>query len=148
MKTETIILSIHPCHVDKIMTGEKRFEYRKRIPTGIRYVVVYSTAPIKRIVALIEVDEILHNNPLLIWQQTKEYAGISQHYFLKYFENHDYSFAVKFKRVFKIDPGLPINVLGKENGPQSFVYLDYNFDKLKSILNISNNKRLSCDTEV
>ena len=43
MKTETIILSIHPSHIEKILSGEKRYEYRKRIPTDIRHIVVYAT---------------------------------------------------------------------------------------------------------
>ena len=54
MKTETIILSIHPSHIEKILSGEKQYEYRKRIPADIRHIVVYATAPIKKIVALIE----------------------------------------------------------------------------------------------
>ena len=63
MKTETIILSIHPSHIEKILSGEKRYEYRKRIPTDIRYIVVYATAPIKMIVALIKIDSILKGTP-------------------------------------------------------------------------------------
>ena len=59
MRTETIILSIHPSHIEKILSGEKLYEYRKRIPTDIRHIVVYATAPIKMIVALIEIDSIL-----------------------------------------------------------------------------------------
>ena len=58
MRTDTIILSIHPSHIEKILSGEKRYEYRKRIPTDIRYIVVYATAPIKMIVALIKIDSI------------------------------------------------------------------------------------------
>ena len=37
MKSKTIILSIHPRHVEKILSGEKRYEYRKQIPTDIDY---------------------------------------------------------------------------------------------------------------
>lgn len=71
MKTETIILSIHPSHIEKILSGEKRYEYRKRIPTDIRYIVVYATAPIKMIVALIKIDSILKGTPESVWEKTK-----------------------------------------------------------------------------
>ena len=71
MRTETIILSIHPNHIEKILSGEKRYEYRKRIPTDIRRIVVYATAPIKMIVALIEIDSILKGTPECVWEQIK-----------------------------------------------------------------------------
>lgn len=138
MKTETIILSIHPRHVDKILTGEKLYEYRKRIPKGIRFIVVYATHPIRKILALIEVDTILCGEPSNIWQITSEFAGISKEFFLKYFENKEISYAIKFKNVFKVEPALPIDILGYSNGPQAFVYLDIDPTEVKSLLHISN----------
>lgn len=56
MKTNTIILSIHPRHIEKILSGQKRYKYRKYIPTDIQHIVVYISAPIKAIVAFIDVD--------------------------------------------------------------------------------------------
>ena len=71
MRTDKIILSIHPSHIEKILSGEKRYEYRKRIPTDIRYIVVYATAPIKMIVALIKIDSILKGTPESVWEKPK-----------------------------------------------------------------------------
>ena len=84
MKTETIILSIHPSHIEKILSGEKRYEYRKLIPTDIRYIVVYATAPIKMIVALIKIDSILKGTPESVWEKTKKHAGVSKDFFMLY----------------------------------------------------------------
>ena len=72
MKTDTIILSIHPSHIEKILSGEKQYEYRKRIPMDIRYIVVYATAPIKMIVALIEIDSVIKGTPEAVWKKTKK----------------------------------------------------------------------------
>lgn len=138
MKTETIMLSIHPRHVDKILTGEKLYEYRKRIPKEIRFIVVYATYPVRKIMALIEVDKILSDRPSTIWQMTSEFAGISQEFFFKYFEDKDISYAIKFKNIFKVEPALPIDILGYSNGPQSFIYLDIDPTEVKSLLHISN----------
>lgn len=138
MKTETIILSIHPRHVNKILTGEKLYEYRKRIPKEIRFIVVYATYPVRKIMALIEVDKILSDRPSTIWQMTSEFAGISQEFFFKYFEDKDISYAIKFKNIFKVEPALPIDILGYSNGPQSFIYLDIDPTEVKSLLHISN----------
>ena len=62
MESKTIILSIHPNHIEKILSGEKRYEYRKRIPQDIDYLIVYATAPIKKVVAIIEVDMVMKDN--------------------------------------------------------------------------------------
>ena len=51
-KNKTIILSIHPKHIEKILSGEKRYEYRKRIPLDINYLIVYATAPTKKLLHL------------------------------------------------------------------------------------------------
>ena len=52
MENKTIILSIHPKHIEKILSGEKRYEYRKRIPLDINYLIVYATAPPKKLLHL------------------------------------------------------------------------------------------------
>lgn len=137
MKTETIILPIHPRHVEKILTGEKQYEYRKRIPNDLRFIVVYSTAPISKITALIEVAEVIKDCPNILWNKTQEFAGISKDFFDKYFANQNLSFAIKIKRVFKIEPEQPICLLGIINAPQSYLYVDKNIEELKSLLNIT-----------
>ncbi|HDT8147195.1 TPA: hypothetical protein RD696_002696, partial [Enterococcus faecalis] len=52
----TILLSIHPKFVDKIMTGEKKFEFRrviaKRNPNKI---IIYSTSPVCKVIGEAEV---------------------------------------------------------------------------------------------
>ena len=111
MKTDTIILSIHPSHIEKILSGEKRYEYRKRIPTDIRYIVVYATAPIKMIVALIEIDSVIKGIPKEVWDKTKNYAGISQDFFMRYFSNHQDAYAIKIKAVHELLYPKPITDL-------------------------------------
>ena len=124
MKTDTIILSIHPSHIEKILSGEKRYEYRKRIPTDIRYIVVYATAPIKMIVALIEIDSVIKGIPKEVWDKTKNYAGISQDFFMRYFSNHQDAYAIKIKAVHELLYPKPITDLKDQIcAPQSYTYL-------------------------
>lgn len=124
MKTDTIILSIHPSHIEKILSGEKRYEYRKRIPTDIRYIVVYATAPIKMIVAFIEIDSVIKGTPEEVWEKTKNHAGISEDFFMHYFANYQDSYAIKFKAVHELQSPMPLIDL-KEGicAPQSYTYL-------------------------
>lgn len=136
MKTETIILPIHPRHVEKILTGEKQYEYRKRIPDNLRFIIVYSTAPVSKITALIEVAEVIKGDPDTLWRITREHSGISNDFFEKYFADCNLSFAIKIKRVFKIKPEQPIDLLGVKKAPQSYIYIDKNIGELKSLLSI------------
>lgn len=124
MKTDTIILSIHPSHIEKILSGEKRYEYRKRIPSDIRYIVVYATAPIKMIVAFIEIDSVIKGTPEEVWEKTKNYAGISEDFFMHYFANYQDSYAIKIKAVHKLLSPKPLTALKDQIcAPQSYTYL-------------------------
>ena len=78
--SNNILISIHPQHVEKIMSGEKRYEYRKLVPSNIQYMIVYATAPVKQVVALIEVESIIKESPEELWKITKEYSGISKEF--------------------------------------------------------------------
>lgn len=124
MKTNTIILSIHPQHIKKILSGEKQYEYRKRIPTNIQYIVVYATAPIKMIVALIEIDSVIKGTPEEVWEKTKKHAGISEDFFMHYFANYKDSYAITFKAVHELKSPKPLTDLKDQIcAPQSYSYL-------------------------
>ena len=131
MKTETIILSIHPSHIEKILSGEKRYEYRKR------YIVVYATAPIKMIVALIKIDSILKGTPESVWEKTKKHAGVSKDFFMLYFTDHQDSYAIKFKAVFKLETPKSLMCLDNNvSAPQSYTYLKETAEELCNKLGI------------
>ena len=124
MKTDTIILSIHPQHIEKILSGEKQYEYRKQIPMNIRYIVVYATAPIKMIVAFIEIDSVIKGTPKEVWNKTKNHAGISEDFFMHYFANYRDSYAIKFKAVHELQSPKPLTGLKDQIcAPQSYSYL-------------------------
>lgn len=124
MRTDTIILSIHPSHIEKILSGEKQYEYRKRIPTDIRYIVVYATAPIKMIVAFIEIDSVIKGTPKEVWNKTKNHAGISEDFFMHYFADYRDSYAIKFKAVHELQSPKPLTDLKDQIcAPQSYSYL-------------------------
>lgn len=47
---KSILLPIKPVFVERILSGEKWYEFRKRLPLGIERVVIYETAPTKKVV--------------------------------------------------------------------------------------------------
>ncbi len=136
MKTDTIILPIHPIHVNKILSGEKIYEYRKRIPLDIRYIVVYATAPIKKIVALIEIDMIIKGSPKIVWEKTQSHSGISNDFFRQYFSDNKNAYAIRFKSVLKLEKPMPLTCMDHPRAPQSYVYVDKSFNELKVLLKV------------
>lgn len=124
MKSKTILLSIHPCFVEKIFSGEKMFEYRKNIPTDISHIIIYATVPVKNIVALVEVDSVLKGSPQEIWEKTKRNSGITEDYFMSYFNRKRDAYAIRIKDVHRLQEPKSINILNDiEVAPQSYRYV-------------------------
>ena len=123
------LLSIKPQFVEKIFSGEKRFEYRKIIfaQKDIKIIVVYATMPVGKIVGEFSIDEILEHSPKELWAKTKEYAGVEKQFYDEYFEGKTKAFAIKIKEAILYDtPINPYNSKIKFTAPQSFSYIRKN----------------------
>ena len=137
MNEKIAILSINPCHIEKIFSGEKFYEYRKKIPLNISHLVVYATAPIKKIVALAEVDAVISGTPEEIWNMTKNGSGISHKFFESYFINRNAAYAIKLKNILKLHSPKQISILNNvKNPPQSYMYARESLENLYRKLEI------------
>ena len=77
-----ILMPINPEYVDEILAGRKKYEYRK-IRTkrnDIDKMVIYSTSPIMKVVAEVDIKEILEEEPEKLWEMTKNESGITKDY--------------------------------------------------------------------
>ena len=89
------------------------------------------------IVALIEIDSILTGTPESVWKKTKKHAGVSKDFFMLYFAVHQDSYAIKFKKVFKLET--PKSLMCLDNNiaaPQSYRYLTETTEELCNKLGI------------
>lgn len=69
----SIILSIKPQFVDKILKWEKKFELRKSIPNkDFDKVIIYASAPISKIVGEFTVKQIIKSDLKSLWNFTKD----------------------------------------------------------------------------
>ena len=72
----SILLSIKPQNVEKILSGEKRYEFRRKLcKDEIDKIYVYATRPIQKVVAEVEVTGKLEGDNEKIWEQTKAIGG-------------------------------------------------------------------------
>lgn len=138
-KDITIILSIHPNHIDKILSGEKRYEYRKRIPQDINHLIVYATAPTKKVVAIIEVDMVMKDTPQNIWNLTQNESGVSYEFFMNYFNDLSIGYAIKFRKIYKLPNPIEITFIdGVKGAPQSYQYVDASISDLCKKMHVDN----------
>lgn len=120
-----IILPIKPCYVEKILSGEKRFEYRKVMPKkNIDKIIIYSTSPVCRVVGEVDVLGIIFDDVYKVWNMTKDYSGISFDNYCMYYKNREKAVAYKLGNVLVYDRPLMLNDLGINYVPQSYIYLD------------------------
>jgi predicted transcriptional regulator len=121
-----ILLSIKPCYVAEILAGRKKVEYRKRIPQDntIRQVLIYSSHPVKRVVAEFTLGGFLSGTPEWLWEQTSEIGGITKGVFDHYFEGKDVAYAYQIVHLQIFDQTKSLAEYGLEKGPQDFCYVD------------------------
>ena len=139
MESKTIILSIHPNHIDKILSGVKRYEYRKRIPQDINYIIVYATAPTKKIVAIIKIDMVMKDTPQNIWDVTQSESGVSYEFFINYFNGVSTAYAIKIRNIYRLPTPIDITAIdGVKSAPQAYQYVDTSISDLCKKMNVDN----------
>lgn len=121
-----ILLSIKPCYVVEILAGRKTVEYRKRIPQDdtVRQVLIYSSYPVKRVVAEFTLGGFLFGTPEWLWEQTSEIGGITKDVFDHYFEEKDVAYAYQIENLQIFEQPKTLAVYGLEKGPQDFCYVE------------------------
>jgi len=120
-----VLLSIKPEFVEKIFDGTKKYEFRKSLfrRTDISYVIIYASAPIKRIVGEFEIDSILTDDVDIIWEKTKKLSGITREFYSSYFHDKVKANAIRIGRVIKYEQPKNLSDFDIEYAPQSFRYL-------------------------
>ena len=119
-----MLISINPEHVENIFNGTKKYEYRKiKCKQEIDKIIIYSTAPVMKVVGEAKVEEILEDSPEKIWNLTEKDSGINKKFFNKYYENKEKAVAYKLTDIMKYDLPKDLSSYGIKTAPQSFVYV-------------------------
>jgi len=135
-----VLLSIKPKYVEEIKNGKKRYEFRKSLCSTknrekLEKIFIYSSAPVKKIVARFFVEEILEDHPESLWNKCKEVSGIKQVDFFKYFKDKNSGLAIKISEIkFFKNPIEPRKIIPNFSPPQSFCYVD-DIENVKHITN-------------
>ena len=121
------ILSIKPKYAERILFGEKEYEYRKRIfrSEDVSRVVMYATQPVSQLVGEFGIKRILRDNPEDLWNRTSDAAGLSRTKFNSYFQNRSTGVAIEISQADRFSPPVdPWEAIEDFYPPQSFCYWD------------------------
>lgn len=120
-----VILSIKPEFANKIFNGTKKFEFRRTLFKNkeVRMIIVYASAPISKVIGEFEIDRIFYEELELLWNQTSKFSGITEDYYMQYFNGKENGYAIEVKNPKRYKKELCIKQSFGLNPPQSFAYL-------------------------
>ena len=121
-----ILMSIKPIYVEKILSGEKCYEYRKILPKkcNIDKIIIYSTFPVKKVVGEVSVKNIHILEKEELWNKTEDKSGTSKEFYDSYFKDKSIGIAYELGEIKIYNPYKELKELGINFVPQSFIYLD------------------------
>jgi predicted transcriptional regulator len=126
---KVLILSIKPEFVEQIFNGTKTIELRKVMPS-VKIgdtVIVYCTVPVKAIVGICKINNILQESPLNIWSKYSNKLGVTDKQFWEYYKNSNKSVGIFLEGVCKLDFEIPLSEIKKLHPtfqpPQCFKYI-------------------------
>jgi type I restriction enzyme S subunit len=120
-----VLLSIKPQYVDRILSGEKKFEFRRRIfRRQVESAYVYCNSHVKRIVGAFTVGKILSGTQEQIWDMCGREGGIEKEAFFRYFSGAPKAYAIEIVNFYEFDEAvIPELLVEKFYPPQSFYYV-------------------------
>ena len=120
----TILLPINPEHVENILNGSKRYEFRRvKCKRKIDKILIYATHPVKLIVGEVSVLDVIEDSKERVWEATSEFSGISEEFFKEYFIDKQQAVAYKLGNVNAFKEPITLDSLGVKFPPQSFMYV-------------------------
>jgi predicted transcriptional regulator len=139
VKSRAVLISIHPSHVEKIISGEKRLEFRRSwAALPVDMLVIYATSQVRQVVAVAEVKHIFRGSRTNLWNLAKTIGGgISRRKLFAYLYGKSNAFAIELVNVKPISGGLdPALLFGLDfRAPQSFRYLrEEEYAKLRKLM--------------
>ncbi|MEN6460056.1 MAG: hypothetical protein ABFC94_01620 [Syntrophomonas sp.] len=123
------VISIKPIYINKILTGDKKFEFRKKAPSLLPVAfLLYSTSPVKMIVGVAYISSVIKDNPKKLWERCSDHSGVDEDDFKRYFKDYETGYALFIDSVESfIKPLEPGALIKNFIPPQSFYYLEEGF---------------------
>lgn len=122
------VLSIRPTFMERILSGEKTIELRRRFPTKVGAdcsALLYSTSPIQAIVGIAHLETVSHQSVRQLWRQFGVAAAVTRAEFEAYFQQLTHGFALHLRDVRRFPEPIHLTDLARRfefSPPQSYCY--------------------------
>lgn len=123
---EMVLLSIHPDHASKILSGEKKLEFRRVwAKREISSLAIYVTVPVKKIVALAKIKCVHKGDSQFMWKKAAAIGGgLTKKELDNYFEGKPEGYAIEIDQIYRFPaPISPGEFFDNFRAPQSFAYV-------------------------
>lgn len=123
------LLAIKPEFAEKILDGEKKYEFRRtsfQDSRDVELVFLYASSPVKQIVGFFTTDRVVEASPKELWEMYGEKSGIdTRKRFMDYFEGADTGFAIHIDQKHRFSKAIdPSDIFEEYSPPMSFHYLN------------------------
>lgn len=119
-----MLLSIKPQYVKEILSGNKKYEFRKfRCRDEIDTIIIYATSPIKEVVGEVSLIQIIEGDVEHVWNQTSPYGGVLKEDYQEYYRERNVAIAYQLGEVTRYDKPKKLLDFGLTYAPQSYAYI-------------------------
>lgn len=125
------LMSIKPQFAFRLLSGEKRVEFRRRSTAKtITHIVVYATQPVGAVVGVLEVEDLAQGTPRALWRTFSNVGGIKRADFFAYFSGSTTGVAYVVGKAWSCVEARELGKLGLPKvPPQAVQYLNSNMVK-------------------
>jgi type I restriction enzyme S subunit len=132
-----VLLSIKPEFSGKILSGEKRYEFRKTKfsdPSNVDTIYMYASSPVQRIVGAFTMGEITAGEPEILWSAYGEDSGIDDRSrFMEYYAGTKTGYAIEVEDTTRLSqPVDPRGFIEDFRPPVSYQYVNGEYDAMMS----------------
>lgn len=122
-----LVLSIRPKYVDRILAGTKTIELRRTAPDlepGTK-VFIYASTPVKALVGIAVLGEIVRYSPSRLWAKHGAQAGVTPGEYQDYFDGADAAYGLQLREITPASESVQLNEMRKigMEPPQSWRYV-------------------------
>ena len=145
-----IVLSLHPEPYERILSGEKTYEYRTQFRKRSAIAFVYVTSPVKCISGIIRFGSPLIASPEEIGRIAEQQKPGNGKSVIEYLSRHRQGYAVPIRKVTEITPVPLASLQSKYNftPPQAFLYVKNNRPFFDFLVGQSNLEALLVSEEI
>ncbi len=122
-----VLLSIKPKYADLIISGTKTVELRRSWPSNdVGVMVIYSSAPIQRLIGIALINEIRECSPKALWEVAEAHGGgVTEDELKAYIGTKRVAYGVMLGRVLPAEVLVnPKELFPNFTPPQGFLYLN------------------------